>query len=301
MEGLSVVDLCKISGTVCLINIQNSQVQFTFSRLDGLLTNYKVQHTNFIQDGFNLKPNFWRPPTDNDFGAGLQKKLQNWKRASHNYVMLGFEIDSTNNKLIKLSVHYALPDVFAFLDLHYEINGDGMLKVTETMHVDHAKQEPILFKFGMQMMLPKKYNQMEWYGRGPSENYWDRKDAAFVGVYNINVHDQFHPYLRPQETGNKTDIRWMQLTDKNGSGLWISGDTVLNITARHFLDKDLDDGLEKHNSHAGELKERDLTVLSIDLQQTGVGGINSWGTWPLEKYQLKYKDYSYTFIIKPIQ
>lgn len=93
----------------------------------------------------------------------------------------------------------------------------------------------------------------------------------------------------------------MQLTDKNGSGLWISGDTVLNITARHFLDKDLDDGLEKHNSHAGELKERDLTILSIDLQQTGVGGINSWGTWPLEKYQLKYKDYSYTFIIKPIQ
>ena len=198
-------------------------------------------------------------------------------------------------------MHYSLPDVYAYLDINYELNGDGMIKVTESLHADSSKQEPMMFKFGMQMMVPKNYDQMEWYGRGPSENYWDRKDAAFVGLYKMSVRAQFHPYLRPQETGNKTDVRWVKLTDKNGKGLLISGDTVLNISARHFLDKDLDDGLEKHNSHAGELKERNMTVLNIDLQQTGVGGINSWGTWPLNQYRMNYQDYRYSFVIKPVQ
>jgi beta-galactosidase len=283
------------------IKVNNNKVQFTFNRNDGLLHQYMVDGNNFLKEGYSLKPNFWRPPTDNDFGAGLQQKLINWKRASHTYTLLGFNIDSSNLKNIKLNMNYSLPDVYANLDINYELNGDGIIKVTEAMHVDSSKQEPMLFKFGMQMMMPKTYNQMEWYGRGPSENYWDRKDDAFVGMYNINVQDQFHPYLRPQETGNKTDVRWVKLTDVKGTGLWISGDTVLNISARHFLDEDLDDGLEKHNSHFGELKERDLTTLNIDLEQTGVGGINSWGTWPLKQYRMEYKDYSYSFIIKPVK
>lgn len=283
------------------ITVGNNRVQYVFSHNNGLLNQYIVDGNNFIKEGYDLKPNFWRAPTDNDFGAGLQEKLQNWKRASHNYVLLGFNMDTTNNKDIKLSMHYSLPDVYAMLDINYELNGDGIIKVKESMHVDSSKQEPMMFKFGMQMMLPKEYNQMEWYGRGPSENYWDRKDEAFVGLYKMNVHDQFHAYLRPQETGNKTDVRWVKLTDENGKGLLISGDTVLNIAARHFLDEDLDDGLEKHNRHFGELRERDMTVLNIDLEQTGVGGINSWGTWPLKQYRLEYKDYSYSFIIKPIK
>lgn len=283
------------------ITVNNNKAKFTFSHNDGSLRQYIVDGNNFIKEGFDLKPNFWRAPTDNDFGAGLQQKLINWKRASHNYVLLGFNIDSTNNKNIKLNMHYSLPDVFALLDINYELNGDGVIKVTESMHVDSTKQQPMMFKFGMQMMLPKAYDQMEWYGRGPSESYWDRKDAAFVGLYKMNVRDQFHPYLRPQETGNKTDVRWVKLTDENGKGLWISGDTVLNIAARHFLDEDLDDGLEKHNRHFGELKERDMTVLNIDLEQTGVGGVNSWGTWPLKQYRLEYQDYSYSFTIKPVK
>ncbi|MEO8721780.1 MAG: glycoside hydrolase family 2 TIM barrel-domain containing protein, partial [Ginsengibacter sp.] len=291
----------QIQFTNSSIQIGNEKTQLLFDRNDGLLHGYLVDGNNFIKDGFELKPNFWRPPNDNDFGAGLQNKLINWKRASHNYTLLNFDIDSTNKKDIKLNMHYSLPDVYAFLDISYELNGDGAIKVTEFMHVDSSRKVPMMFKFGMQMMLPKQYSQMEWYGRGPSENYWDRKDDAFVGLYSMSVHDQFHPYLRPQETANKTDVRWVKLTDKSGKGLWISGDTVLNISARHFLDEDLDDGLEKHNRHSGELKERDLTLLNIDLQQTGVGGINSWSTWPLEQYRLNYQDYSYSFIIKPIK
>jgi beta-galactosidase len=283
------------------INFNNSNVKFSFGRNDGLLHQYIVGGNNFIKDGYNLKPNFWRPPTDNDFGANFQRTMINWKRASHNFVLLGFDIDSSNPRNIKLNTHFSLPDVYAYLDINYQLNGEGIIKVTESMRADSSQKEPMMFKFGMQMMLPKEYSQMEWYGRGPSENYWDRKDAAFVGVYNQTVDQQFHPYVRPQETGNKTDVRWVKLTDDKGRGLMIQGDTVLNISARHFLDKDLDEGLEKHNHHSGELKQRDLTTLSIDLEQTGVGGINSWGTWPLKQYRMEYKDYSYSFMITPVR
>ncbi len=291
----------RVHVTDSALNFENDKVQFSFSRNDGLLHQYIVDGNDFIKEGYDLKPNFWRPPTDNDFGADLQKKLINWKRASHNYTLLGFDIDSSNSKIIKLNTHYSLPDVYAYLDINYELNGDGVIKVTESMHADTSKKEPMLFKFGMQMMLPKEYSNMEWYGRGPSENYWDRKDAAFVGVYNQTVDEQFGDYVRPQETGNKTDVRWVKLTNENGKGLMVIGDTVLNISARHYLDEDLDEGLEKHNAHTGELKQRDLTTLSIDLEQTGVGGINSWGTWPLKQYRLEYKDYSYSFMIKPVE
>ncbi|MDE3184384.1 MAG: DUF4981 domain-containing protein [Bacteroidota bacterium] len=283
------------------INVGNDKVKYSFNHKDGLLHQYIVDENEFIKEGYDLKPNFWRPPTDNDFGANLQKHLINWKRASHTYTLLGFTIDSSDSKNIKLDMHYSLPDVYAYLDISYEMNGDGIIKVKECMHADPSKQEPMLFKFGMQMMLPKEYSNMEWYGRGPSENYWDRKDAAFVGVYNQTVDQQFGNYVRPQETGNKTDVRWVKLTNEKGRGLMIAGDTVLNISARHYLDEDLDEGLEKHNAHPGELKQRDLTTLSIDLEQTGVGGINSWGTWPLKQYRMEYKDYSYSFVIRPVE
>lgn len=283
-----------------LITVSNNKAIFIFNRRDGLLHHYVIEGNDYIKDGFNLKPNFWRPPTDNDFGADLQTKLINWKRATHHFILLDYKIDHSGKNIL-LTMNYSLPDVYAKLSINYELNGEGEMKVTESLHADSSKKEPMMFKFGMQLMLPKDYDQMEWYGRGPSENYWDRKDAAFVGLYKTSVREQFHPYLRPQETGNKTDVRWVKLTNKDGRGLWISGDTVLNISARHFLDEDLDDGIQKHNRHSGELKERDLTTLNIDLQQTGVGGINSWGTWPLKQYRLEYKDYSYSFIIKPVQ
>ena len=301
VRALPKADNLHVQVTAGSIVVNDSKAKFIFSRNDGLLHQYIVGGNNFIKEGYTLKPNFWRPPTDNDFGAGLPEKLQNWKRASHNYVLLGFDIDSSDKKDIKLNMHYSLPDVYALLDINYQLNGDGVIKVTESLHADSSKEVPMMFKFGMQMILPKTYNQMEWYGRGPSENYWDRKDAAFVGLYKMNVHDQFHPYLRPQETGNKTDVRSVKLTDKNGRGLFISGDTVLNISARHYLDDDLDDGLEKHNRHFGELKERNLTLLNIDLEQTGVGGINSWSTWPLKQYRLDYHDYNYSFTITPLK
>ena len=253
-----------------------------------------------IQEGYDLKFNFWRAPTDNDFGAGFQRMLLPWKRASDDISLKQLKVDDRNSANIIVSASYDLPYVSATLDMTYQINGSGELLISQSMKVSDSVKVPMLPKFGVQMMLPKQYDQMAWYGRGPSENYWDRKDAAFVGTYQMNVDDQFHAYVRPQETGNKSDIRWVTLTDKSGTGFKITSDTLFNVAARHFLDKDLDDGMQKNNRHSGELKKRDFTTLSIDLQQMGLGGINSWGTWPLEKYRMKYSDYTFKFKITPV-
>jgi beta-galactosidase len=282
------------------ILVTGPEFRIRFSKLDGLIHSYQVKGTELIKKGYELKPNFWRPTTDNDFGANFENLLLNWKRVSSDYGLLDYKIDRSRAGEVALQMTYDLPDVYAGLTIGYRIDGSGAMIVSETLHADTTHKVPMLPKFGMQMMLPKSFSRMQWYGRGPGESYWDRKDAEFVGLYQGDVHDQVHPYLRPQETGNKSDVRWMKLTDASGKGIMITSDTVLNLTARHFLDKDLDDGLEKHNRHSGELKERDMTVLSIDLQQMGLGGINSWSEWPLPQYRLDYHDYSYQFKIIPL-
>jgi beta-galactosidase len=261
---------------------------------------YKVQGVELIKAGYSLKPNFWRPPTDNDYGAKFPALLLNWKRVSEDYGLLGYSVDDSDPRLARLHMHYDLPYVFATLDITYRINGTGQIAVEESMKADTSHQVPMLPKFGMQLMLPKAFSRMQWYGRGPGESYQDRKDNTFVGLYQGDVSAQFHPYVRPQETANKSDVRWMKLTDAEGRGILITSDTVLNLAARHYLDGDLDDGLQKQNSHSGELKERDMTVLSIDLQQMGLGCINSWGAWPMPQYRLPYGDYAYRFMITPL-
>jgi beta-galactosidase len=271
-----------------------------FSRHDGLIHQYIVHGTELVKAGYSLKPNFWRPPTDNDYGAHFPELLLNWKRVSHDYALLDYQVDESDPHQAKLHMHYDLPDVYATLDLSYRINGSGQIIVEESMKADTAKKVPMLPKFGMQLMLPRSFSHMQWYGRGPGESYQDRKDHAFVGLYEGDVSAQFHPYVRPQETGNKSDVRWMKITDSKGTGVLITSDTVLSLAARHFLDEDLDDGLQKQNSHSGELKERNMTVMSIDLQQMGLGCINSWGAWPMPQYRLNYGDYDYRFSITPL-
>jgi beta-galactosidase len=285
------------------IEVSGNGFVVEFGRGDGLIKSYKVGGVEFIQKNYSLKPNFWRAPTDNDFGANFPKLLLNWKRASDSgFYLLNYEIDQSNSQMLSLLMHYDLPDVFANLTIKYQINGNGSIIVSQHMHADASENVPMLPRFGMQWVLPQKFNQITWYGRGPNESYWDRKDAEFVGLYHSDVSRQYHyGFVRPQESGNKSDIRWLELSDTEGNGLRITADTLFNFKAIPYLDEDLDEGLEKHNHHSGELKPRDFTVLSIDLQQMGLGGINSWGTWPLEQYRLPYKDYSYQYKIEPIK
>ncbi len=286
-----------------LITISSDKATLIFNRQSGFLTSYVVNGTEYIKKGFKLRPNFWRAPTDNDFGANFQQLLVNWKRASYGGAyLLNTTIDTSNADQVKLTMKYSLPDVYSYLTLTYAIDAKGAIIVSQSLKANPEKDVKMLPKFGMQVMLPKSFNQLKWYGRGPQENYLDRKEAQFVGLYTSTVAQQYHDnYVRPQESGNKTDVRWFEITNQDGTGLRIYSDELLNFKALPYLDQDLDEGWNKHNAHSGELKPRDFTVLSIDLIQMGLGGITSWWTWPLEKYRLKYHNYNYSFKIEPIQ
>jgi beta-galactosidase len=156
----------------------------------------------------------------------------------------------------------------------------------------------MLPRFGMEIIVPKDFSTVSYYGRGPHENYIDRNYSSQVGLYNQTVSGQYYPYIRPQETGNKTDVRWVELSGDKLK-LTVKSDELLSFTALHFLNEDLDDGTKKDQRHAAELKERDLTSLKIDYKQMGVGGIDSWQAWPMEKYLLREKSYQYQFNITP--
>ncbi len=213
---------------------------------------------------------------------------------------------------VKIStVHYLGKKLDANVFTDYIINGNGELEIFEQLKVNKAiaktkKDEETadgnlsMPKFGMQMVLPKIFKEIQFYGRGPVENYIDRNYASHVGIYSQSVDKQCFDYIRPQETGNKTDVRWYKIFAKDGLGIKIESDTLMSITARKFLDNDLDEGDKKNQAHTREIKPRDFSVLSIDYKQMGVGGIDSWGEWPLEKYRLPYGNYSFRFKITPI-
>lgn len=292
----------QVDSSAGVITVSGADFAIQFNHQSGFMQSYKVDGLEMIKPGYSLNPDFWRAPTDNDMGAGFPERLINWKRASYGgCYLLDYSIDQRNPQEVALTMHYDLPDVYAALTLSYKINGRGVVVVSESMRADTSKKVQMLPKFGMQLVLPEGFDRLKWYGRGPGESYQDRKDAAFVGIYSGSVTEQFHPYVRPQETGNKTDVRWLLLTNEQGAGLRISSDTLLSMNALHYLTKDLDDGLRKNNRHSGQLKPRALTALDIDLQQMGLGGINSWGTWPLKQYRLPYEDYSYQFKIEPVR
>jgi len=153
----------------------------------------------------------------------------------------------------------------------------------------------------MIMTLPVEFENIIWYGRGPHENYWDRKTGSPVGVYSGKVMDLFHPYIRPQENGNRTDVRWVALVNDKGIGLLAVGRPLLSISAHHFIDEDFDPGLEKWQRHTYHLKKRDLVTLKLDYKQMGVGGDTSWGdrARPHPEYRLPVKEYSYSFRLRP--
>ena len=205
-----------------------------------------------------------------------------------------------NNVLV--TVNYEMPSVSANLKMSYEIDYKGEIRISEAMTVDKSKKKmPHLFRFGMQMVMPGNFDRIDYYGRGPVENYSDRQYSQNVGRYQQLVEDQYYPYVRPQESGNKTDLRWWKLTDIDGRGLFIRSDVPFAASAVNYFQEDLDDGVQKDQRHSGELKPRDITTLSFDANQMGLGCINSWGAWPLKAYLMPYGDYSFNVVIAPIR
>ena len=282
------------------LTFSSSLLKATFNQKTGFLTQYEINGQKFIESGSSLKPNFWRAPNDNDFGAQLPTKLKAWKTSTATPVLRSLSSTIENNVAI-IRAEYQLAEVFAKLNIEYRINSLGELMAHQKLSVpDTSKKVEMLPRFGMQWILPAGFNNVEYYGRGPHENYLDRNFSAHLGLYKQTVDSQFFPYVTPQETGNKTDIRWYTVYNLAGKGLQISSDVPLSISALHYYDSDLDDGEKRQQRHAADLVKRPQTQLNIDYKQMGVGGIDSWRSRPMTQYQLPYKDYEFRFMIKPI-
>lgn len=287
------------------LNTSNGQYVFemgtrnvTIERNSGSLISFRSNGKELIKEG--LQPNFWRAPTDNDFGNQAQKRLKVWKNAGTNRQLLSDSIVKISDSEYRVTFWFALPDVKSKYKTQYQIFGNGDVKVSGTFIPDTAKI-PELQRMGMTLVMNAGYENMKWFGRGPFENYRDRNTASFVGLYESTVSDQFVPYVRLQETGNKTDVRWMTITGNDGKGLKITGCPVLSMSALHYSISDLDPGEEKLNTHPGDLDPRKETYLNIDYLQSGVGGDTSWGAKPYDRYRLFPKEYSYSFVLSTLE
>ncbi|WP_286860900.1 glycoside hydrolase family 2 TIM barrel-domain containing protein [Proteiniphilum sp. UBA5510] len=246
-----------------------------------------------------VKPNFWRAPIDNDFGADIQRKLNVWRAAGDNRLLKSVEVKEENNS-VAVIYQYRLTDVSADYIQSYLMDGDGAI----TVHVQYKTANNDITeipRFGNVITLPVELDNYQYYGRGPQENYIDRCAGAMLGIYQSKVKDQYVAYLRPQENGNKTDVRWLTLTDDVGFGLKIEAFQPVGVTALHNASEDFDPGMTKKHQHFNDIYPRKEVVLSIDLFQRGIGGTNSWGQLPLEKYRYQNKDYDFSYKLTIVQ
>ena len=279
------------------LTVKGENFSMDFNRHNGYLCRYDVNGMQMMEDGSELTPNFWRAPTDNDFGAGLQRKYAVWKNPTLKLTSLKHAIE---NDQAVIRAEYDMKSIGGKLFLTYIVNNKGAMKVTQKMVADKSKKVSEMFRFGMQMRMPANFNEIEYYGRGPIENYADRNNAAKLGKYRQTVEEQFYPYIRPQETGTKTDIRWWRLLNISGNGLQFVSEAPFSASALNYTIESLDDGEGKDQRHSPEVEKANFTNFCIDKAQTGLACVNSWGAIPLEKYRLPYQDYEFSFIMSPV-
>ena len=278
-----------------IVNGENFRIEF--DKTNGYLSKYQINGLDMIKEGSYLQPNFWRAPTDNDFGAYLQIRYAVWRNPKIKLVSMQ-QYMANQQAIIEAS--YELPEVSAKLNLTYVINNEGAIKVTQKMTADKNAKVANLFRFGMQMQMPRSFDKVEYYGRGPVENYIDRKANADLGIYRQSVAEQFYSYIRPQETGTKSDLRWWKTLNAAGSGIQVVAAEPFSASALHYTIESLDEGTHKQQGHSPEVDEADLTNFCFDLIQAGLGCEDSWGRITRPEYQVPYGDYEFTFILKPM-
>ena len=269
-----------------------------FNKHNGYLSRYEADGMQLLNPGAQLTPNFWRAPTDNDYGAGLQHRYAVWKNPGLKLTSLKQSIE---NEQAIVQAEYEMKAVKGKLFLTYVINNEGAVKVTQKMEAGKEEKVSDMFRFGMQMQMPENFNEVEYYGRGPVENYADRNHSTLIGKYRQTVAEQFYPYIRPQETGTKTDLRWWRVLNISGNGLQFVSDAPFSASALNYSIESLDDGVQKDQRHSPEVAKAPFTNLCIDKVQMGLGCVNSWGTLPLEKYRVPYQDYEFSFILTPVR
>ncbi len=279
------------------LTVGSDNFSMDFSRSDGFIAKYRVGGTDYLAPGAQLLPNFWRAPTDNDFGAQLQKKNAVWRNPALALTSLDHKMQ---DGMAVVTALYDFKDLAGKLEIIYTVNNAGEINVRQVLDAADGAKAPDMLRFGMRMAMPGDFDRIDYYGRGPVENYVDRKLSQNVGLYRQTVDEQFYPYDRPQETGTKSDLRWWHQCDVGGSGLKFTSPEPFSASALHYSQEALDEGLEKHHGHSNEVpKDNSRVWLCIDKAQYGLGCIQSWGALPLPEYRLPYGDYSFEFTVSP--
>ena len=283
--------------TVSYLKLTAAGTTLTIGKWSGLIDYLDVDGKPMLLDRHSILPEFWRAPTDNDYGARFQERFAVWKSPE----MKLKELDVEDNGA---EATFELPAVKATLKLTYTLTAEGEVIIRQQLDADDEAKVAPMFRYGMQLQMPQAYNSVKYYGRGPVENYCDRHDSEFLGVYEAKVADEYFPYVRPQESGNHTDVRWFRVLNADGQGLEFYAGAPIEVSALNYLTEDLDDGPVKDKAigrHSGDLVERPLTQVHIQQRQMGLGCVNSWGAWPREEYMLPYRDYDFTYVIKPVR
>ena len=279
------------------LTIDGTMFTVGFNRKSGQLISYIFRGEHLIEQGPEM--NFWRAPTDNDFGNDMPKISGSWRKAGEHRTLESFAANRLSNAAIRVTTDFNLPDIRSHCRLVYTILGSGDVIVESNFKTNETKL-PEMPRFGVTMTLPKEFERMKFYGRGPQENYCDRNTAADVGVYASTVGEQFFPYVSPQETGNKTDVRWVAFTNDGGVGLMAVGMPSLSFSALHHSVEDLTQEI-RGSRHPVDLPKREDVYLNLDLKQRGVGGDDSWWSKPHTQYCLLAHDYSFAFRLHPLQ
>lgn len=289
----------EVEETNSYVKVSAERMSVTIGKKTGMIDYLDVDGEPMLKFRESMTPEFWRAPTDNDYGASLQKKMRVWKNPQMN--LKSFDKSESKDSVV-LTANFEMPEVKAQLMLRYRINAAGEVAVTEKMTTDKEAKVADLFRYGMQLQMPASFSKLEYYGRGPEENYIDRHSSSFIGKYEANVKDEYYPYVRPQESGNHTDIRYFSIFNPTtGKGITFEGYAPMECSAIPYLVEDLDAGIEKEHAwgqHSGDLVEKGLVQLHIQQRQFGLGCIDSWGSSPMEKYRMHYQYRCFSFVIK---
>lgn len=281
------------------LRVRGENFSIDFNKKNGYLSFYEVNKIPLLKEEGLLVPNFWRAGTDNDYGGNVHKAYSVWRNPTIDLKSMDTMVEGD---FVVVRAVYEMPEVQARLNLTYYISNTGQVKVVQKMTVTKDAQISDLYRFGMRMQMPEEMEYSTYYGRGPIENYADRKSSAFIGVYTQTADEQAYPYIRPQETGTKSDIRWWRQTTIGGRGLKVISDSLFYASALHYSIESLDDGETKDQRHYSEIMPVNYTELCIDKMQTGLGGVTSWGNdaYALPQYRLPYADYEFVFTLVPV-
>ena len=294
-NSLSALNTEDVSENDNQLVIKTSEWNIAFDKKEGYLVEVSNNNKNFLESP--LKPNFWRALTDNDLGNGLQNRAEKWKTITLNHKLENFTYQLKSNKLNIITKH-SYNDSFV-QTTSYEINDQGHIVVMVTIEAE--ENLPEIPRIGMTVTFNGNLNKVEWYGRGPEENYWDRKTASFIGHYESDVEKMNTKYVRPQENGNRSDVNWFTLINGEGNGLKFESDSVFNFSVFPFLYKELYHYPKGTNIHGSEISSNNTTSLNIDYLQMGVGGDNTWGAKTHEKYTIRPGKFEYSFTIIPFK